>query len=50
VLVLEREVPYLRDSWGVLDATVVTVSIFSLAAAGNPELQSLRAVRTLRCG
>ena len=48
VLVLEREVPYLRTSWGVLDATVVTVSVFSLAAAGNPELQSLRAVRTLR--
>jgi hypothetical protein len=48
IIVVEKQVPYLRDAWGILDFIIVFVSILTLAAAGNPGLKSLRALRTLR--
>ena len=39
---------YMSSGWNVLDGTIVTISVLSLASAGNNNLMVLKSLRTLR--
>jgi hypothetical protein len=39
---------YWRDSWNILDGSLVIISLISLGAEGNPALKALRSFRSLR--